>query len=79
MNDMFVAAVAKQRGTSTKTVNADFGQGRCFTAKQALAAGMIDRIATLEDTLKRSARRTSARAAVRGERQSLPRVRRRAR
>jgi ClpP class serine protease len=53
MNDMFVGAVAKQRGTSTKSINDDYGQGRCFTAKQALAAGMIDRIATLEDTLKR--------------------------
>ncbi|HEY4137111.1 MAG TPA: phage major capsid protein [Casimicrobiaceae bacterium] len=52
LNAMFVAAVAKQRGTDAKTVNTEFGQGRCFTAKQALAAGMIDRIATLEDTLK---------------------------
>jgi signal peptide peptidase SppA len=52
MNDMFVGAVAKQRGASTKAINDDYGQGRCFTAKQALAAGMIDRIATLEDTLE---------------------------
>lgn len=52
-NTMFVSTVAKQRGTDAKTVNADYGQGRCFTAKQALAVGMIDRIATLEDTLKR--------------------------
>jgi HK97 family phage major capsid protein len=53
MNDMFVSTVAKQRGTDAKTVNADYGQGRCLTARQALAAGMIDRVATLEETLKR--------------------------
>jgi signal peptide peptidase SppA len=47
----FVAAVAKHRGKKASEVNANFGQGRCFTAKQALAAGMIDRIATLEETL----------------------------
>jgi HK97 family phage major capsid protein len=53
MNALFVSTIAKQRGTDVKTVNADYGQGRCFTAKQALAAGMIDRIATLEETLNR--------------------------
>ena len=52
MNDMFVSAVAKQRGTTTKRVNGDFGQGRCLTASQALGVGMIDRVATLEETLK---------------------------
>lgn len=53
MYSMFVGAVAKHRGIDVKTVNADFGQGRTMTAKQALSAGMIDRVATLEDTLKR--------------------------
>jgi HK97 family phage major capsid protein len=53
MNGMFIAAIAKQRGTDSKTINDKFGQGRCFTAKQALGVGMIDRIATLQETLER--------------------------
>jgi ribosomal protein S27AE len=51
MGTTFVAAVAKHRGKKASEINANFGQGRCFTAKQALAAGMVDRIATLEDVL----------------------------
>lgn len=50
---MFVDAVAKGRGVTSKKVLSDFGQGRVFGAKQALAAGMIDRIATLDETLAR--------------------------
>jgi HK97 family phage major capsid protein len=53
MNTMFVSSIAKQRGTDAKTINDRFGQGRCFTAKQALSVGMIDRIATLQETLER--------------------------
>lgn len=49
----FIAACAKHRAVSTAKVKSDFGQGRTMTAKQALAAGLIDRIATLEDTLTR--------------------------
>jgi HK97 family phage major capsid protein len=52
-NDMFVGAVSKHRAVSVKDVNAKFGQGRCLTASQAKAAGMIDRIETLQDTLIR--------------------------
>lgn len=50
-HDQFVGAVAKHRGASAKDVRANYGQGRTLTAKQALAAGMVDRVATLEDTL----------------------------
>jgi len=53
MGQMFVTAVSKHRGVSVATVKSDFGQGRSFTAKQALAAGMVDRIATLEETLNK--------------------------
>lgn len=51
--DMFVDAVAKGRDTATKNVIDNFGKGRVFGAKQALAAGMVDRIATLDETLAR--------------------------
>lgn len=53
MYGAFVGAVAKHRGLKASDVNANFGQGRCFTAKQAKAVGMIDRIDTLENVLKK--------------------------
>jgi signal peptide peptidase SppA len=53
MYDMFVRAVATHREVSTKVVLKDYGQGRVLSATQAKAAGMIDRIATLEETLRR--------------------------
>ncbi len=49
----FVDAVAKGRGVSASDVRGGFGQGRLLTASQAKTAGMVDRIATLEETLAR--------------------------
>jgi signal peptide peptidase SppA len=49
----FVKAVAKNRKTTEATVRANYGQGRMLTAKEALAAGMVDGIATLEAVLAR--------------------------
>lgn len=51
---MFVNAVAKGRGVSAETVRTDFGQGRRLMARPALAAGMVDRIDTLEGTIDRA-------------------------
>lgn len=51
--EMFVDSVGQGRGVTTKKVNEEFGQGRVFGAKQALAIGMVDRVGTLEDTLAR--------------------------
>lgn len=47
----FVEAVARNRGIPAARVEADFGQGRMFNATDALAAGLIDRIATFETVL----------------------------
>ncbi len=47
----FVGAVAKHRGISVETVEDDFGQGRTYTADRALARGMVDRVATLDDII----------------------------
>lgn len=49
--DQFVADVAKGRGVSVKAVRDTYGEGRVVFAKDALAAGMVDRIATLEEVL----------------------------
>lgn len=46
--DQFLAGVAKGRGLKPATVQRDFGGGRMMLAQDALAARMVDRIATLE-------------------------------
>lgn len=55
-NGMFVADVAKGRGVTAKTVRDGYGQGRMFTAREALDAGMIDRIETFEQAFARLAK-----------------------
>jgi signal peptide peptidase SppA len=47
----FVAAVARNRSVSAAAVKAGYGQGRMLLADEALSAGMVDRIATLEQVL----------------------------
>ena len=49
--DDFVAAVAEHRGVSPSAVRSGFAQGRTALAKRALAEGMVDRIATLDQVL----------------------------
>jgi signal peptide peptidase SppA len=49
----FVGDVALGRGVSEAKVKSDFGQGRMLLAKDAVAAGMADSIATLDDTVDR--------------------------
>jgi signal peptide peptidase SppA len=59
----FIKTIAKGRGVTENKVEKDFGQGRVVLAKPALEAGMIDRVATLEATLRRLGGDESARAA----------------
>jgi signal peptide peptidase SppA len=49
----FVGDVAKGRGVTDDAVRSGFGEGAVLTADDALAAGMIDRIATFDDVLAR--------------------------
>lgn len=49
----FVGDVARGRGVSVNTVESDFGQGRMMGAKAAVKAGLVDRIATLDQVLAR--------------------------
>lgn len=53
MYRQFVAAVAKGREVSVGDVKRNYGQGRVYDSKTALSKGMIDRIATFDDTLAR--------------------------
>jgi ClpP class serine protease len=50
---MFVRDVAQGRRVSESAVRDGFGQGRALTARAALRAHMVDRIATFEDTVAR--------------------------
>jgi capsid assembly protease len=54
--EMFVKAVARNRGVSVADVRGGFGEGRVVGARQAVAEGMADRIDTLEGTLVRLAK-----------------------
>jgi len=51
--DMFVAGLAKGRGVSETRVRSGFGEGRMLMAKDAVAAGMADKVATLEQVVMR--------------------------
>ncbi|APO53466.1 S49 family peptidase [Bradyrhizobium diazoefficiens] len=64
----FIKAVASGRKVTQAKVREDFGQGRVFGAREAMARGMADRVATMSDVIAgmlpkppaRSARRRSA-------------------
>jgi signal peptide peptidase SppA len=49
--DDFVADVARGRGVDKKTVIDEYGEGRTMIARRAVAAGMADRIATIEEVV----------------------------
>lgn len=51
--DMFVKAVARNRGVTPKDVRQNFGQGRSFGAQQAKQLGMVDRVASFDETMAR--------------------------
>jgi signal peptide peptidase SppA len=57
----FVGDVAKGRGVSTAAVRNGFGEGRVLDAETAKTEGLVDRVATLDETLARVTRSTSRR------------------
>lgn len=63
---MFIKAVARHRGVSVSDVRSGFGQGRMVNAKEALKLGMVDRIATMDETLARLVGRSPSADAQRG-------------
>lgn len=52
---LFVNDVAAGRGVKAAEVRADYGEGRVLTARSAKAAGMVDRIASYNETIARLA------------------------
>ncbi len=59
--DMFVGAVARNRGVTRRQVLDTYGQGRVIGAKEAVKLGMADRVATLDDTVARVLRASKPR------------------
>jgi signal peptide peptidase SppA len=51
MGAIFVEAVARNRDVSAETVVQDFGQGGMLVGREAVAAGLADRIGSLESVL----------------------------
>ena len=49
----FIGDVSKGRGITAAAVRGGYGEGRCVGTDEAKALGMIDRIATLDETLAR--------------------------
>lgn len=61
---MFVADVARGRGVDRSAVRSGFGEGRMVLARQAVEAGMADRVDTFESTLARLARGRRSRSSA---------------
>lgn len=49
MYDVFLGHVAERRGMSNTVADTKFGQGKEFVGKQAVEAGLVDHVGTLED------------------------------
>ncbi len=58
----FLKSVAKGRGVTVKVAEANFGQGRMLLASDALAAGLIDGIDTMDGVIRSAAKPGKMRA-----------------
>jgi capsid assembly protease len=67
----FVADVARNRKTSAAKVRENYGKGRMLRAEDARAAGMVDGIETMDETIVRLAKGVSLRRSKRMERKRL--------
>lgn len=66
----FIKAVASGRRVTQTKVKEEFGQGRVFGAREAVARGMADRVATLDEVITGLAAKMPAPAAARSRRRS---------
>jgi signal peptide peptidase SppA len=64
---LFTNDVASARGVSVAAVRGGYGEGRTLGAKAALAAGMVDRIATFRQTVDALMRGRTAPASTRAQ------------
>lgn len=61
---VFIADVAANRGVSVETVLSDFGKGWVMLADAAVKAKMVDKVGTLDSTLRKMAGPNRARLAI---------------
>lgn len=66
--DLFTADVARGRGVKQKAVEEGFGEGRVLTARDAVKAGLADRVETLSEAVSRLASRSRGTVAAAAER-----------
>ncbi len=64
---LMVGDIARGRGITVDAVKADFGKGLLLTAPAAKAAGMVDRISTFDETLRRLSTPQGRAAVMRAE------------
>jgi signal peptide peptidase SppA len=57
---MFTKAVARGRGVPVATVREGYGQGRMVLAQEALAAGMVDYVETMDEMMRRLRKRMTS-------------------
>ena len=70
---LFVDAVAKQRGTSTDKVLTDMADGRIFIGQQAIDAGLVDGVSTLDALVQQlNANRASGSTGYRASKNHAP-------
>lgn len=53
ISSVFISTVAQNRGVSYETVMNDYGKGGCFVGSEAVKAGLVDGVMSLEETLKK--------------------------
>lgn len=75
--DWFTGDVARFRGDTQAAVKAGYGEARVLSAKAAVAAGLADRVGTLDEELVRMAEGISPRRGARADLVSLEVERRR--
>lgn len=54
LHGIFLGHVADQRGMPLATADEKFGQGQMFVGKQAIAAGLVDTMGTMEDAFTKA-------------------------
>lgn len=59
LSDVFVAAVARNRGVDAETVLSSFGQGGLFVGQASVEAGLADRLGSFEGVLAELGRRAT--------------------
>jgi capsid assembly protease len=73
VGDMFINAVARNRGIGSYAVKNGFGEGRMVLAHDAVKAGMADSVATLDQTVARLLGRRTGKGLSLGAERSLRR------